>query len=193
MNESKTIKTGSEENVLFGIIGAFLFSLVGGVMYVVLSMIGFIAAISGLIGVVCAIKGYTFFAKKESKKGIIISVIISALVLVIAWYVGFCIGLVDAYELWYETGEADFVPTIFEALQFGFLYIPDNLSFLWDLVLSLGLGAIGCWSYVATTLKRQKALAEAAAAADNIAAEQATDSTAVPTEEAPADSEDKTE
>ncbi len=171
MNENKSIKQNTEENVLFGVIGAFLFSLVGGVLYVVLSMVGYIAAISGLIGVVCAIKGYSFFAKKESKKGIIISVIIAALVLVIAWYVGFSIALVDAYEYWYETGEADYIPTVFEAMQFGFIYIPDNLAFLWDLVLSLGLGAIGCWSYVATMLKRQKALAAAAAKSDSDKAE----------------------
>ena len=73
MNEEKMLEQREEveENVLFGIIGAFLFSLVGGVLYYVLYQIGYLAAISGIVGVVCALKGYAFFAKKESKRGIV--------------------------------------------------------------------------------------------------------------------------
>ena len=75
-----------EENVLFGIVGAFLFALAGGILYYVLYQIGYLAGISGLIGVICAIKGYSFFAKKESVRGIIIAIIMAVIVLVIAWY-----------------------------------------------------------------------------------------------------------
>ena len=55
----------TRENVLAGIIGAFLFSLVGGILWFVLYQIGYVASISGLVGVVCAVKGYTFFAKAK--------------------------------------------------------------------------------------------------------------------------------
>ena len=41
-----------EENVLFGVVGAFLFALVGGVLYYILYQIGYLAGISGLIGVI---------------------------------------------------------------------------------------------------------------------------------------------
>ena len=51
-----------QENVLSGIVGAFLFSLIGGILWFVLYQIGYLAAISGLVGVICAVKGYTFFA-----------------------------------------------------------------------------------------------------------------------------------
>ena len=46
MNEEKILlqKEEAEENVLFGVIGAFLFSLVGGVLYYVLYQIGYLAA-----------------------------------------------------------------------------------------------------------------------------------------------------
>ncbi len=159
MNETKQVKSSSDENVLFGIIGAFLFSLVGGVLYIVLSRIGYIAALSGLIGVVCAIKGYSFFAKKDSKKGIIISVIIAALVLIIAWYVGFCLDMVDAYKDWLAAGEVDYAPTIFEYIPYGFYDLTVNPAYFGDLAISLLLGAVGCGSYVATLLKRQKAAA----------------------------------
>ena len=40
------------ENVLGGIVGAFLFSLAGGVIWFQLDMVGFYAGISGLIGAV---------------------------------------------------------------------------------------------------------------------------------------------
>jgi hypothetical protein len=52
----------------------------------------YFASVSGLIGVVLAIKGYKLFAKKESIKGIIISSVIAFLVLVLAWYL--CFGKV---------------------------------------------------------------------------------------------------
>ena len=78
--------TDVRENVVAGIVGAFLFSLAGGILWFVIYLFGFIAGISGLVGAVCAIKGYSIFAKKESMKGIIISVIISLLVIVAAWY-----------------------------------------------------------------------------------------------------------
>ena len=56
-----------KENVLAGIVGAFLFSLVGGILWFVLYQIGYIASASGLVGVICAVKGYTIFAKTKNK------------------------------------------------------------------------------------------------------------------------------
>ncbi len=151
------VNSAEKENVLFGVIGAFLFSLVGGVLYILLGRIGFIASLSGLVGVVCAIKGYTVFSKSDSKKGVIISVAIAALVLVLAWYLGFCMDMVSAYELWFAEGEVDYAPDIFEYIPFGFIDLTVNPAYFIDLALSLGLGALGCWSYVSTTLKKQKA------------------------------------
>ncbi len=160
-SNKSNVNQSVEENVLFGVIGAFLFSLVGGVLYVLLSRIGYIASLSGLIGVVCAIKGYSFFSKKDTKRGVVISVIIAAVVLIIAWYIGFCIDMVDAYRVWFEAGEVVYAPNFFEYLPFGFIDLQVNPLYFVDLLLSLGLGAVGCWSYVAKTLKKQKAVEEA--------------------------------
>ena len=157
-----TVET--EENVLFGVVGAFLFSLVGAAVYIVLSMIGYLSALSGLIGVVCAIKGYTFFAKKDSKRGIVISVIIAAIVLIIAWYVSFCMDMVEAYKIWFENGEVEYAPTLFEYLPFGFIDLTVNPTAFVNLLMSLALGAVGCGSYVSQMIKRQKAIAAQQAA-----------------------------
>ena len=112
-NEQEVLK----ENVIAGIVGAFLFSLAGGVLWFVIYMIGFIAGISGLVGAICAIKGYSIFAKKESIKGIIISVIMALLVIVLAWY--FCIAydVFIAHKEWFEAGEIDYTLTFFESVR----------------------------------------------------------------------------
>jgi hypothetical protein len=76
-----------------------LFSLAGGIIWFVLYQVGILAAISGLIGVVCAIKGYAIFGKRESTKGIIISTVIAFIVLVLAWYLCLSYDVYDAYQL----------------------------------------------------------------------------------------------
>lgn len=159
MNDEKRIYQNeqSEENLLFGIVGAFLFSLLGGGLYYVLYQIGYVAAISGLIGVICAIKGYSWFAKKESVRGIVISVIIAALVLVIAWY--FCLSndVYLAYQDWYANGEVEYAPTFFESVKIAYLFLADAPGYFGDLAISLLLAAVGCGSYVARTIKKAKA------------------------------------
>ena len=67
--QNKPLGAPSEENVLFGVIGAFLFALVGGgVVYVVLNMLGFLSALSGLIGVVCALRATPSSPRARAKR-----------------------------------------------------------------------------------------------------------------------------
>lgn len=153
-----------KENVLFGIVGAFLFSLVGGILYYVLYQIGFLAAISGLVCVICAIKGYSFFAKRESIRGIVISIVIAVLVLVIAWYLCLANDVYLAYQEWFANGEIDFTLTFFESIRYAYLFLADAPAYFADLGISLLLGAIGCFGYVKQTLQKQKAAPTPAAA-----------------------------
>ena len=67
------------ENVVGGTFGAFLGSLVGMTLIVLLGQLGYIAAISGVVMGVCALKGYELLGGKLTKKGILISVAIMAL------------------------------------------------------------------------------------------------------------------
>lgn len=146
-----------EENVLFGVVGAFLFALTGGVLYYILYQIGYLAGISGLIGVICAIKGYSFFAKKESVRGIVISIIMAVIVLVIAWY--FCLSndVYMAYQEWYANGEVDYVPTFFECVSVAHLFLADAPEYFIDLGVSLLLAVVGCGGYVVRTIKKTTA------------------------------------
>lgn len=145
-----------KENVIAGIVGAFLFSLAGAAIYFLLHLIGYIASISGLVGVVCAVKGYTIFAKKESKKGIVIATVISLLVIVLAWYFCLAYDVYDAYKAFYESGETDFYFTFTEAVRVAptFLEEPEiSDAYFTDLGLSLFFCLIGCGSYVINKLK----------------------------------------
>ncbi len=161
--------TEMKENILAGAVGAFLFSLVGGILWFVLYQIGYVAAISGLIGVICAVKGYTFFAKtkNESKTCLILSVIIAVVVLAISWYlcVGYDIYLV--YQEWYEAGEVDFTLNFFESIRAIPLLFEESdilVAYLKDLGLGLLFAVIGVVSYLASREKKMKRLAAEEAA-----------------------------
>ena len=164
MNEQQTPITPEftsakqpRENLLFGIVGAFLFSLAGGVLYYILYQIGFFASISGVVGVVCAIKGYSFFSGGESRRGIVISVITTVLVIMIAWYVCVSGDVYNAYQDWYAAGEVDYAPTYFECVRVAWLFIAEIPGYLLDLGLSVLFAGLGCWVYVSNLLKRRKA------------------------------------
>ena len=159
----------TKENVLAGAVGAFLFSLAGGILWFVLYQIGYLAALSGLVGVICAVKGYTFFAKTkdESKTCLILSSIIAIAVLAISWYlcVGYDIYLV--YQEWYAEGEIDFTLTFFESVQVVPYFFQDSeilMAYLGDLGMGLLFAIIGVVSYLASREKKMKAAAAAEAA-----------------------------
>ena len=64
------------ENVISGIVGAFLGSLIGVVVIVLLDQLGYVAALSGIVMGVCTLKGYELLGGKLSKRGVVISVLI---------------------------------------------------------------------------------------------------------------------
>lgn len=149
-----------EENVLAGAVGAFLFSLAGGVLWFVLYQVGYLAAISGIVGVICAIKGYALFAKKESVKGIVISVIMAVIVLAVAWYLCLSMDVYNAYQEWFKAGEVDFTVTFGEAVRGAYLFFEDSeiaVSYIKDLLFGLALCAFGAVHSIVNAVKRVKA------------------------------------
>ena len=79
MEEERTRK----ENIVAGVVGAFLGSLIGVVCTVVIGQLGYVAAISGLIMAVCALKGYELLGGTLSKKGVAVSAV---LILAMTWF-----------------------------------------------------------------------------------------------------------
>ena len=150
-----------KENVVSGAVGAFLFALVGGVIWYVLWQVGILASFSGFIGVICAIKGYSFFAKGESVRGIVIATVMAALVIVIAWYVCLSMDVYDAYQEWFANGEVDFTLTRGEAIASAYFFLTDPAiaaSYLVDLGLGLLFCAGGCIGPIRNAVARVKAM-----------------------------------
>lgn len=81
---SPTTDQSRKENVLSGTIGAFIGSLLGVLMIVVLGRLGIVASFSGVVMAVGVLKGYKILGGNLSKRGIVISVVI----MLIMAYVG---------------------------------------------------------------------------------------------------------
>ena len=159
MNQQPTHSRVSDKLVPLGVLGAFLFALVGGVVYYVLWSLNIIAALSGIICVICAIKGYEIFARESSKTGIIAAVVVSTVVMILAWYYCYCTDMQAYYQGLFDAGKVDFVPSMGVCLQYGFLDLPANLGYVVDLILSLAMGGVGCWGYVAHSLRTEEEIA----------------------------------
>lgn len=150
----------SKEKVLAGTVGALLFALAGGVLWFLLYQVGFLAGISGLVGVICAIKGYSIFGKGESLKGIIISVAAAVVIMIIAWYLCLSLDVYNAYQDWYASGEVDFTLTFSESVRSAYLFLEDAeiaLAYLKDLGIGLLLCVVGAGRFVSDAVKRIKA------------------------------------
>ena len=117
------------ERVGRGIIGALLFSPAGGIIYYVLRSVNIISAISGIICVICALKGYELFAGARTKRGIFISVAVSAVMLIPAWYFCFCADMRAYWQAAFEAGEIDFIPSMVFCLRYGYPDIPAKPTF----------------------------------------------------------------
>ena len=65
-----------KENIVGGIVGALLGSLLGAASIILLSQLGYVAAISGLIMAICTLKGYEMLGGKITKKGVVIALVI---------------------------------------------------------------------------------------------------------------------
>lgn len=161
---SQNPETGIRENVVAGLVGAFLFSLVGGALWFLLARVGFIASVTGLVGVVCAAKGYALFARKESVRGVIFASLIAILVLVAAWYLCFGYDIYEAHKEWYEAGEIEYMLTYAESVSAVPFYLQDSQvgpGYIKDLALGLLFALIGGGSYVVNTIRNIKAKAAA--------------------------------
>ena len=79
-----------------GAVGAVLLSLLAGGIYVFLSRMSFwiAAAVSGYLCMIFAAKGYSLLTRTEtSMRGMKISVIVSCVVMTLAWYIGFALDM----------------------------------------------------------------------------------------------------
>ena len=128
-----------------GIVGALLGALLGGVLWVLVSQLGYIAGIVGLVVAVCAVKGFELFGGKLNAAGIIICMVIVVGAIYAANYISYSIYLQQALdELGYGFSFGDSIrllPDFFSEEEiFG--------AFLRDLVIGYLLTAVASFSVI---------------------------------------------
>ena len=132
------------ENVLLGTLGALLFALGGGVVWVLISQVGFIAGIAGLLTIFLAITGYKKFGKKLTRRGIIICIIISIIVILLASFISLTIDVLSAYRQYKNEGLIDRMPTFVQAAAIGIQLLFQEPDFALQYFGQLALGLLFC-------------------------------------------------
>ncbi len=88
-----------QENVLAGLVGAFLGSLLGVACIVIVGQLGYVTAISGLVMAVCSIKGYELLGGRISRKGAVIACLLTILMTYIGNKLDFAIATAQYFEV----------------------------------------------------------------------------------------------
>lgn len=65
-----------KSNLLTGLVGAFIGSLLGGALWILIYKLGYIAGVAGLVTGVCALKGYEMLGGHVDRKGVVGCVVI---------------------------------------------------------------------------------------------------------------------
>ena len=104
--------------------------------------------------------GYRLFAKRESRYGTVIAVVMAALVIVLAWYLCLAQDVYEAYKEWYESGDIDYQVGYFTAVRYAYRFLeePDIArGYLADLIIGLLLCVAGWIGTFVKFSKRTKA------------------------------------
>ena len=145
------VKSGEkQENMVTGFVGALLGALIGAGSIILLSQLGYIASVSGLILAVCTLKGYELLGGKLSGKGVAVCVVLMLLTPYVADRIDWAILLMNEF--------ADYGITLREA----FAIIPELLAdgsiemdlYLKNLLMIYGFALLGAFSTLRTALKK---------------------------------------
>lgn len=138
-----------KENFITGIVGAFIGAVIGGASIVLLSQLGYVAALSGLILAVCTLKGYELLGKKLSVKGLIICL---ALILITPY-------IADRIDWAIVIMQNSLGSTLGEAFANVPLYIEvgaiEKSNYITSLLMVYGFAALGAFSALRDLFKKR--------------------------------------
>ena len=94
-----------KENVILGSVGALLGAVVGGIAIIIFAQFGYVAAISGVIMALAALKGYELLGGRLSVKGVVIAAVLMIGITFVSHSLGLAISVaseIDAgfFEIW---------------------------------------------------------------------------------------------
>ncbi len=141
-------------NIVAGVVGAFLFSIIGGILYFIVYQFGFIAGICGLVMFVLANFGYSLFAgtkNRNSVPGLVSSIVCMIVMLFLAEYL--CLS----YEIFrvYQTEGITFFDAVWATPQF---LAESDISgpFISDLLFAYIFGFFASISNIKNIIKARK-------------------------------------
>jgi len=138
------------ENVITGFVGALIGALIGGAIIILLSQLGYIASVSGLVLAVCTLKGYELLGGGMSWKGIVICILLMVVTPYLADRIDWAIVICREY--------ADYGVTFAE----GFALVPEFLAegaiemgmYVKNLLMIYGFALLGAFATVKNRLKK---------------------------------------
>lgn len=138
-----------KENVLGGLVGALLGSLIGVASIVLLSQLGYVAALSGLLMAICTLKGYELLAGKLSTKGIIISSVLMIVMTLLGDQVDWAIIVARELEVDFFTAFRIFPELLsYEVIDMG--------AYVGNLVMLYLFGLLGAVPTIINAFKNRK-------------------------------------
>ena len=147
------------EKVAAGIFGALIFSLIGGVLWVLIFWADLFPGICGIACVVSAVIGYRLFAKKASLKGVFIALAVSVLMLALASYFCLAIDVYKVFNVWYANGEYDHAVSFGNALAYAYQFFADRevMAFmLKDFGWGILFCVIGAFTFIVDGIKQYR-------------------------------------
>lgn len=146
---SSAQKAGKSENILGGIVGALLGSLLGVACIILLSQLGYVAALSGVVMAICTLKGYELLGGKLTTKGIVISSILMLVMTYVGDQLDWAVAIVRELDV-------DFI-TAFRAVPFLLQEgIIDAAAYWGNIVLLYLFLLLGAVPTVRSIMKNQK-------------------------------------
>ena len=144
--EGGAIEPAGRERFGMGVLGAFLGSLVGVVVIIALSRLGIVAAVSGLVMSIAAMKGYEKLAGSLSRRGVIVTVALIVVMTFVADWIDWGIVVADALHM--DLVEAVLaLPAVMDA---GLI---DMGSYLGNLAMLYVFVAVGAAATIASALR----------------------------------------
>lgn len=142
---------------LCGILGAFLGALCGAVLWLLVSAFGIIAGLAGFVMLRLTLLGYEKCSGKLDKKGAVICLLLTAIMIPAADLLDYWLALCRVY-LSYDFS----LDTIaFVAANFGTLMTEFGAwsGFVRDLIVGLVLSVLASWNLILAVLRRKKTAA----------------------------------
>lgn len=142
-----------------GILGALLFALIGGILWVILFKADIFTGICGMACVVSSIAGYRLFSGKAGLKDVFIAIAASVLVMAAVNYLCLAIEVHNAFNEWYAEGDYDHALSFGDALLYAYQFFADpdvSKTVLADFGWGVLFCVIGAFTFIADGIKQYR-------------------------------------